>query len=1028
MRVIEQARLGFRDGTSDKVYEVDLVEVANGQYVVNFRFGRRGSALRDGTKTATPVALAKARTIFQKLVAEKTAGGYKPIAAAAPARAAGPAPGTTPETAAGDRDAELVARLGRGNRGDDALGPHVWRAADRDLKAAEGALRELLDAPAPRGIAAAAWQHSVVGALVRCGTAASLVRLDKLAGDARTPPQVRDVARLAIVRIDPARAEGLARPALPPALLAALEDRDPDRMARAAEELLATDPARAYAAAVALYLLDTAALPAATPDGSPYRQAGSLGEHGARGGASVARAAVLAIARVARLSNAEAVVVRALFRLAELRRDAELFVRLATRIDGYGGRKPPFGPRTREYFRRRVARVLRRLARAESPDYVAMASAVLLSLTDADGEEPRESEQTGRDYDRFARFHAFNDVLYGNSERYERGHHGRSVWRCCNDFVPGDPAPAEREEGFARLWDRAPAALWRLLVEANNLPTIEFAARALRDHAAYIATLPDEALASVLASGRWIAQKLAFDMVRERPMTIALARGALASDVTDAHAWVLGWIDQHDSEAAGEPELLALLVTGKTPAMRERALVLMRGRRLADELARSVAARALAMLLRLPGTENDRAAAAAAVLLRVLEAPLAQIGADVLRDLIGHPLAALGELAGELMLRHARRDQLGADLVEALLQSPHASVRALGGRLLALTPPEVARDDLEALVMFATSGNRELREATRTLLGEVARRFPDAGRALADRLIDELLKPQPDGAPAHVVSLLQRELAGCLPRKPAPVILRLIGALSPHAREAGGLLLPQLGADELGLDDIARLASHEILAIRQGAWSLAHAALPRLRLAPVAIAKLVDSGWEDTRSFATALIQHELGALSADAIIAICDSIRPEVQALGKQLLREQFQAGDAGRYLVRLAEHPAASIQLVVSELLEQHVANDLDRLRALAPYLVTVLSQVNRGRVAKQRAIELLRREAARSIEAAQLIAPILDRQSATAAVTQKQPLIATMVDVQARFPEVALPIAVVPPPPHPPRTVVARDDEAP
>src|SRR5689334_4310837 len=227
---------------------------------------------------------------------------------------------------------------------------------------------------------------------------------------------------------------------------------------------------------------------------------------------------------------------------------------------------------------------------------------------------------------------------------------------------------------------------------------------------------------------------------------------------------------------------------------------------------------------------------------------------------------------------------------------------------------------------------------------------------------------------------------------PAAAVLRLIGALSPHAREAGGLLLPQLAADELGLDDIARLASHEILAIRQGAWALAHAALPRLRLAPVAIAKLADSAWPDTRAFATALIQHELGPLPADAVIAICDSIRPEVQALGKQLLREQFQTGDAGRYVVRLAEHPAASIQLVVSELLEEHVAGDLGRLRALAPYLVTVLSQVNRGKVAKQRALDLLRREAARSAEAAQLIAPILDRQSATAAITQKQPLIAT------------------------------------
>jgi len=250
--------------------------------------------------------------------------------------------------------------------------------------------------------------------------------------------------------------------------------------------------------------------------------------------------------------------------------------------------------------------------------------------------------------------------------------------------------------------------------------------------------------------------------------------------------------------------------------------------------------------------------------------------------------------------------------------------------------------------------------------------------------------------------------------KPA-TILKLIGALSPHAREAGGLLLPQLGPDDLGLDDLGRLASHEILAVRRGAWALAKAAVHRFRVAPVAVSRLVDSGWEDTRAFAMAFVREDLGTINADTIIAICDSIRPEVQAFGKELLHEQFQEADAGTYLVKLAEHPSPNLQLLVSGLLEHHVAGSLERIRVLAPYLVTVLSQVNKGRIAKERVIALLRREATRSVEAATVIAPILERQSATIAITQKHPLIATMVDVVEAFPTVAVPIAIVPPPPH-------------
>src|SRR5262249_30896424 len=154
--------------------------------------------------------------IFGKLVSEKTAGGYKALAAPRPVA---PAPAPAAAAAAArpplrERDAALVARLQRGDRGDDALGPHVWRASDRDYQAAEPALRELLDAPAPGGLDRAAWQHSLVSALARCGTTATLPRLDKLVHDPRTPPHVRDVARLAIVRIDPARSVELARPGL----------------------------------------------------------------------------------------------------------------------------------------------------------------------------------------------------------------------------------------------------------------------------------------------------------------------------------------------------------------------------------------------------------------------------------------------------------------------------------------------------------------------------------------------------------------------------------------------------------------------------------------------------------------------------------------------------------------------------------------------------------------------------------------------------------------------------------------------
>lgn len=74
---LPNVRLCYREGGSDKVYEARIEPLGDG-YVVNFAFGRRGSALKAGTKTASPVPLDAARKIYDALVLEKTRKGYSP--------------------------------------------------------------------------------------------------------------------------------------------------------------------------------------------------------------------------------------------------------------------------------------------------------------------------------------------------------------------------------------------------------------------------------------------------------------------------------------------------------------------------------------------------------------------------------------------------------------------------------------------------------------------------------------------------------------------------------------------------------------------------------------------------------------------------------------------------------------------------------------------------------------------------------------------------------------------------------------
>jgi len=67
--------LHFREGNSDKEYHAAIEPKGDG-YVVTFAYGRRGSTLTVGTKTAAPVPLDQAQSIHKKLVASKVAKGY----------------------------------------------------------------------------------------------------------------------------------------------------------------------------------------------------------------------------------------------------------------------------------------------------------------------------------------------------------------------------------------------------------------------------------------------------------------------------------------------------------------------------------------------------------------------------------------------------------------------------------------------------------------------------------------------------------------------------------------------------------------------------------------------------------------------------------------------------------------------------------------------------------------------------------------------------------------------------------------
>ena len=89
MKLIRRVKLTFQDGSVQRIFEIDLCRTGSGNFAVNFRYGKQGSPLKEGTKTKRAVPEAKARSIFARLLDDKKRKGYAEVGGGQPAANAG---------------------------------------------------------------------------------------------------------------------------------------------------------------------------------------------------------------------------------------------------------------------------------------------------------------------------------------------------------------------------------------------------------------------------------------------------------------------------------------------------------------------------------------------------------------------------------------------------------------------------------------------------------------------------------------------------------------------------------------------------------------------------------------------------------------------------------------------------------------------------------------------------------------------------------------------------------------------------
>ncbi len=265
-----------------------------------------------------------------------------------------------------------------------------------------------------------------------------------------------------------------------------------------------------------------------------------------------------------------------------------------------------------------------------------------------------------------------------------------------------------------------------------------------------------------------------------------------------------------------------------------------------------------------------------------------------------------------------------------------------------------------------------------------------------------------------MVEVLNEDLAGSLHLTTRPTVIKLVWARSDTAQAFGaGLLARHVASGEISLVSLSKLADHKRIDVRRYAWAGYREGVDRVADDILSGLRVLDSEWDDSREFAFGFYRDNFGpdVLNAEVLVSIVDSVRPDVQRFGRDLITRHFGPEDGPEYVMKLSQHPALNVELFVTNYLDRFASGNIARIRDLDPYFRRVLLRVNRGRPAKDRVIAFLRREALASEEAAQVAAPIFAWISATASIGDRATMIDAMLELADAWPSLALPISVRP-----------------
>ncbi|WP_422090578.1 WGR domain-containing protein [Tenacibaculum ovolyticum] len=1005
MKLIKQKKLYFSDEKSDKVYEVDLCE-SQDLFVVNFRYGRRGANLREGTKTVFPVSYEEAQKTFNSLVESKEKKGYSEILQEAIK--------VTESLHKDENTARKETILKYLNQAIKGTYTRNWKVSKIIARVGVLKIREAIPQIAQFIYSSDEFeQYNTINVLAEFNQANYVAEILTVFKDHHLKSIVGRVACAYILRYGSAKDKQIVHAEV-------TKHISEEEITSLALQFVGNNKGNPMFLFYAyLYAYDNNSL----------------------------RDELFKLLEKVPLKVNTFKSIRYIYRAACVINDTRFFALLAKQIaigkPGYTSEYPSvkgewvyafeekkkqnpgiaFSGKTKDYFTKNSYKNIYNLSVENQESYIQYATDILCVLDD-DEDQVNESVEhdyvyntATRNYDiekkcypKYHQFSALMYILYGSSSRFKEQ---KNKWY----YIENTTNEVVREEMLSSVWNQKPSEVLYILANAKSTIAVDFCLRIIKDNAHFLENLSDEIFSKLLAHKHPKVLDLVTALLEAKYATSqpeeTILITLLASKNDKAVTLGLKWLQKYEASYLINTSLVTELL------LTDEVLVITY---LTEVYKNSVAYDTIIAIDYLQELFKEPSTYSFNFLIAVNNL----IGNTLFGKLLSDTsvkkiveLAASNSVTNKLFAINLAKHNvtpaydLFKENYKEYITSEEEVLRTAGIELLAHFPDKYLIENKQDIVSFCFSEYSEVRKAIRPTVDRLTKLDSDFKDSLLKQLLAYITEAENyEGLHENCYETLIQLYGADLKELSKEGIITLVLSKYEFAQKLGTPLFESnISMSALSMPDLIRLAHSDVFSIRTRLQAYFKNNVARVNYELEEALPIFNTNWQDVIDWGCDYFSEHIDAKNwtVQMLLYVCDHVKEQVQYLGRTMAVKHFSEEKGLPLLVSLQEHPAKSMQFFTTNYLNTYASDNVAVILKLEDYFKTTLFYINSNRATKTRVYSFLEKESEKYKEVALMTVRILNTILDTKTVTDKDKIIDILLTISEKHSDVAIPLLI-------------------